>query len=217
MPSVLSLNVGRGGAGAPRGARTGIDKRPVGVITVCDPGPRENGGGSGVEGDFVGDRKHHGGSSQAVYAFAREELDRWEQALDRRLAPGAFGENLTTTGVDVDGALVGERWRIGDEVELIVTAPRIPCATFALHMGIPRWTERFLAHERTGAYFAVAVPGTIRSGDAVTVLERPDHDVDLPALLRALLGDTDLAEHVRAVCPLHTTVRALLDRRLARR
>ena len=45
-----------------------------------------------------------------------------------------FGENLTTSGLDVDGA-VGERWQVGDEVVLEVAGPRIPCSTFAARMG----------------------------------------------------------------------------------
>lgn len=219
MQSVLSLNTGDARPGAPRGALTGIDKRPVPKISVGDPGARdgEQGGGSGVDGDFIGDRKHHGGSSQAVYAFAREELDRWERELGRGLPAGTFGENVTTTGIDVDGALIGERWRIGPTAELVVTGPRIPCATFALHIGVERWVERFSVHGRTGAYLAVAVPGTIRIGDEIVVIERPAHGFDVVALFGALRGDRPLAERILAECTPHPEVRAALERRLARR
>ena len=90
------------------------------------PGPKRGGLGSGLVGDFIGDTRHHGGDGQAVYAFAREDLDRWEQRLDRELPNGFFGENLTTVGLDLAEARIGERWRIGDEVVLQVTSPRIP-------------------------------------------------------------------------------------------
>jgi MOSC domain-containing protein YiiM len=112
VPSVLSTN--RGAAVVIREGRrpTGIGKRPVDAIDVADPGPKRRGpagvGFSGVAGDFVGNGRHHGGSGQAVYAFAREELDHWERELGRTIAPGLFGENLTTVGIDVDAAEQGD-------------------------------------------------------------------------------------------------------------
>ena len=115
---------------------TGIHKRAVEVATLRAPGPKRGGLGSGLVGDFIGEVRHHGGDPQAVYAFAREELDVWERRLDLTLPNGSFGENLTTVGLDVDGSLIGERWAVGDEVVLEVTGPRIPCATFAARMGI---------------------------------------------------------------------------------
>ncbi|MFT4295020.1 MAG: MOSC domain-containing protein [Micropruina sp.] len=140
MSSVLSVNLGR--SAVDRGKpvnRTGIDKRPVPSAVVAAPGPRDLTRTLGPEsriglaGDFIGDGKHHGGDLQAVYACAREDLDQLGGLVGREFADGSFGENLTTLGVDVTGALVGERWRIGtgpDAVELQVTTPRIPCNTF---------------------------------------------------------------------------------------
>src|SRR5262249_35787987 len=99
---------------------TGIDKRPVnGPVQVRAPG-RKGIGGSGLVGDRVCDLRHHGGDHQAVYAYAREDLVRWSAELDRAMPPGSFGENLTTVGVNVTGALIGERWRIGRQVVLEV-------------------------------------------------------------------------------------------------
>ena len=49
----------------------------------------------------------------AVYAYAHEDYDWWSAELGRDLEPGSFGENLTLRGVDVTGAVIGERWRIG--------------------------------------------------------------------------------------------------------
>ena len=90
---------------------TGIDKQPVpGPVRVAAPGPKGI-GGSGLAGDAVCHKRHHGGDDQAVYAVAREDLDDWERELGRTLPAGSFGENLTTQGVDVSGALIGERWR----------------------------------------------------------------------------------------------------------
>lgn len=195
--SVLSLNVG---APQPNSAKkvgtTGIGKVPVESVEVRAPGPKHGGLGSGLVGDFLGDTRHHGGDTQAVYAFAREELDWWAGELGRDLPSGMFGENLTTTGLDVDGALVGEVWAVGDEVVLEVCGPRIPCSTFTARMGERGWAKRFAARGRTGAYLSVVVPGTIRSGDAVVVRSRPDHDITVPVTFRAFMGDLDAARQV---------------------
>lgn len=111
--------------------RTGIDKRPVDVaVEVRSPGSRAHGQGSGLVGDYIGDRRSHGGDDQSVYAYAVEDLQWWADELGTTLKAGQFGENITTEGVDVNGARIGERWRVGDDVELQVTDPRIPCATF---------------------------------------------------------------------------------------
>src|SRR5688572_9789368 len=157
---------------------TGIRKRPVDAATLRAPGPKRGGLGSGLVDDFIGDVRHHDGDLQAVYAFAREELDFWAGRLGVELANGSFGENLTTLGLDVDASLVGDRWAVGDEVVLEVTGPRIPCATFAARMGIRGWVRTFAAEARSGAYLAVVTGGEVRPGDEVRVVARPGHDVD---------------------------------------
>lgn len=176
------------------GPVTAIDKRPVDLIEVRDPGPKRGGLGSGVVGDDVGDRRHHGGVNQAVYAYAREDLDWWAEQLDRDLTDGVFGENVTTLGVDCTHARVGELWRIGD-VTLQVQGPRIPCATFAGHLGERGWVKRFTAEGRTGAYLSVVDPGVLRPGTPIAV-ERPDHDIDILLTFRAFMGDLAAARRV---------------------
>ena len=117
---------------------TGINKQPVDhPVAVRAPGPKKTGLHSGLVGDQIFDIDHHGGDDQAVYAYAREDLDDWEVVLGRSLSPGSFGENLTTLGLDVTSALIGERWSIGDDVELQITDPRIPCSTFRGWIGTP--------------------------------------------------------------------------------
>lgn len=183
---VLTVNAGRAKQAdytdAPAG--TGIDKRPVdGPVRVSDPGPKGT-GGSGVAGDTIGELRHHGGTDQAVYAFAREELDFWERELGRPLTNGVFGENLTTAGLDVDGALLGERWRVGSSL-LEVTSGRVPCRTFAGWLGERGWVKRFTERAAPGAYLRVIEPGEIRAGDAVEVVRRPDHGVTVSLAFQA--------------------------------
>jgi len=171
---------------------TGIGKTPVaGPVAVRAPGPKGVGGG-GLAGDHVVDRRHHGGDDQAVYAYAREDLDWWQAQLGRALPAGAFGENLTTSGVDVTGARVGERWRIGDHVVLEVSCPQFPCTVFAERMGIGDWIKQFTAHGAPGAYLRVVQPGTVRPGDPVTLVHRPGHEVTIGLYLRALTSQPQL-------------------------
>ena len=192
---------------------SGIGKRPVDRIEVRDPGPRRDGLGSGVVGDGIGARRHHGGTAQAVYAFAREELDRWGDELGRELPDGLFGENLTTVGLAVDDALTGERWRVGTAL-LEVTGPRIPCATFGERMGEPQWVRRFAEHGRTGAYLAVVEAGVVEAGDPVVVESRPAHDVTVPMLFRAGTGERELGREILAATDLHPFTREWLAGRV---
>jgi MOSC domain-containing protein YiiM len=177
---------------------TGIDKRPAaGPVTVAAPGPKGT-GGSGLAGDAIADLRHHGGNDQAVYAYAREDLDTWEAELGRPLANGAFGENLTTAGLDVTGALVGERWQVGADLLLEVTSARIPCRTFAGWLGERGWVKRFTEAAAPGAYLRVIEPGEIRAGDDVEVVHRPDHEVTMSFLFRALTTERELMPRILA-------------------
>ncbi|MBZ4496742.1 MULTISPECIES: MOSC domain-containing protein [unclassified Dermacoccus] len=183
-PNVLSVNVGRPEEWDPKQHRTGIHKQPVGYLEVSDPGPREGGGRSGVAGDFVGDEKHHGGSDKAVYLVAREELDHWERELGRSLPNASFGENVTTSGIDLDGALVGTRWRVGTAV-LEASLPRIPCRTFAWAMDVPGWLKRFTQRGRAGTYARVVEPGRISAGDDIVEVYRPAHGITVADVFSA--------------------------------
>ncbi|MER8186572.1 MOSC domain-containing protein [Kitasatospora sp. NPDC094015] len=195
MAHLLSVNLAhpRPNPAKPATASTGIDKRPVDhPVELRPPGPKSAARGSGLVGDSIFDTRNHGGDDQAVYAYARESLDHWERSLGRELAGGCFGENLTTTGLDVDGALIGERWRIGDQVLLEVSSPRIPCSTFARWLDERGWVKRFAHGARPGAYLRIVEPGEIRAGDRVTVEHRPDHGVSVELCFRALMTDAQL-------------------------
>ncbi|WP_433856938.1 MOSC domain-containing protein [Streptomyces kronopolitis] len=185
---LLTVNVGRP---APSGhtdavGGTGIDKRPVdGPVAVTAPGPKGT-GGSGLAGDAVVDLRHHGGDDQAVYAYSREDLDDWERELGRELANGSFGENLTTAGVELTGALIGDRWRVGPRLLLEVSCPRIPCRTFQGWLGEHGWLKRFTQASVPGAYLRVIEPGEISAGDAVELVHRPAHEVTIQLMFQAL-------------------------------
>ena len=192
LAQLLSVNLAVVRDNPFKGARrTGIDKQPTEqAVEVRAPGTKSHGLGSGLVGDFIGDRRSHGGDDQAVYAYAVEDLQWWADGLGRTLSAGQFGENLTTSGVDISGARIGERWTIGGVV-LQVTGPRIPCATFRGWMNRPGWLKTFTESGRPGAYLRVRSPGLVRRADAI-VVERPDHDVTVALAFRALTTEPEL-------------------------
>jgi MOSC domain-containing protein YiiM len=200
VPSLVSVNLARATRHVPyNDVATGIGKLAVGEpVEIREPGPKTGGLGSGLVGDVIGDQRHHGGTDQAVYAYARERLDEWEHRLGRTLVNGAFGENFTTSGLDVDGALLGERWQIGRSVVLQVTEPRIPCATFRGWMGEPGWLRQFTDVGCPGAYLKVIAPGEVVAGDTIEIVHRPDHAVTIALAFRALVRQPSLLPLLRA-------------------
>lgn len=200
MSSLLSVNLGVESASEHSDLGvTGIDKRPV-ASSVEVRAPGSPGGGSGLVGDHISDRRHHGGDDQAVYAYAREDLDLWAAELGRSLPDGSFGENLTTTGIDLSGAVIGQRWQVGQDGEgvvLEVALPRIPCRVFAGWLGERGWVKTFTARAIPGAYLRVLQPGVIQAGDPVTIVHRPDHDVTINLVFRALTNEPELLPQLR--------------------
>src|SRR5580693_7940729 len=154
---VGSVNVGRviGAPWAGELERTAIGKRPVAAAVLA--------GMLGLAGDEQADKVNHGGPDQAIYAYAREDLDWWAARLGRDLRDGMFGENVTTEGLDVNAALIGEIWQFGGVV-VQVTAPRIPCVVFRNWMDEEGWIRRFRAAGRPGPYLRVLRPGLLRAG-----------------------------------------------------
>jgi len=190
-------------------ATTGIEKLPTSEpVLVRAPGPKAGGLGGGLVGDSVCDRDNHGGDTQAVYAYAREDLDYWEPVLGRALPGGVFGENLTTTGLDVNGAVIGERWRVGDELELAVTDPRIPCGTFRGWIAERGWLRTFTLAAIPGTYLSVVAPGQVRAGDPITIVHRPAHGVTVAQVFRALTLEPELLPSILAADELVAETRA---------
>jgi MOSC domain-containing protein YiiM len=149
-----------------------------------------------------------------VYAYAREDLDEWAELLGQELPGGVFGENLTTSGLDVTGALIGERWRIGEDAVLEVTRPRIPCGTFQGWMRDKGWIKRFTERARPGAYLRVIAPGDIRAGDQITIEHLPGHDVTVALCFRALTLEPDLLPRLAAIEALPEETKANVRRRV---
>jgi MOSC domain-containing protein YiiM len=150
----------------------------------------------GLAGDEVADTRDHGGVYQAVYAFAREDLDVWSGRLGSLLPNGMFGENLTTEGIDVNEAVLGEQWRIGTTV-VQVASIRIPCRVFQNHLrengyDSGKWVKRFTQEARPGTYLQVVTEGQVTVGDAIEVVRRPDHGITAATMFKAFTTDRDL-------------------------
>jgi MOSC domain-containing protein YiiM len=179
---VLSVNVGlpREFEYNGRPARSAIWKSPVAGRVAAR--------GVNLAGDDQADRGAHGGPDKAVYAYAVEDARWWEQAISRPLQYGEVGENLTTEGIDVNGALVGERWAIGSAV-LEVSEPRVPCWRLGVRMNDKLFPGRFTEALRPGALLRIVVEGDIGAGDEIRVIDRPDHDLTVRDVLRIYAFD----------------------------
>jgi MOSC domain-containing protein YiiM len=196
--------------------RTSIDKRPVTGPVVVHP--------LGLEGDQVSDTRHHGGPHQAVYAYAREDLDFWEGELGVAIRDGQFAENLTTEGIDLNGLAVGTRLQVGAAGTgplLEVAHVRTPCNDFKNWMGEtgydPKgWVKRFALAARPGPYFRVLEPGVVAAGDPIEVVHRPEHDVSVTTLFRALTTHRVLLPELAVVEHLPPEVQRLVDESLSR-
>lgn len=190
-PRVASVNLGRPRLllinGDPH--KTGIFKEPAdGPVLLRD---------DAVDGDAVVDTRVHGGYDKAVYAYATEDYEWWSAELERELGPGDFGENLTTAGIDIGEARIGERWRVGAAL-LEVSEPRQPCSTLGAKMGDQRFVKRFAKALRLGTYLRIVAPGEVAAGDPIEVVERPDHDVTIGLLGRVLFEDSTLGPRILA-------------------
>jgi MOSC domain-containing protein YiiM len=184
--------------------KTGIYKHPIeGRVEVRD---------NQVGPDRQADYSVHGGDEKAVYAYASEDYAWWDGELGRPTEPGLFGENLTTAGVDVTRALIGERWRIGT-VLLEVSEPRQPCSKLGSKMGDQRFVKRFARALRPGAYLRIVEEGELGAGDRIEIVSRPDHEVSIALMSRVALGDRASAPLLLEAEALPEQWRAWVERR----
>ncbi len=181
---VLAVSVGR-----PRGfdyhgraAKSAIWKTPVsGRIAVR---------GVNLAGDDQADREAHGGPDKAVYAYAVEDARWWGEQIGRSIATAEFGENLTTEGIGVNDALVGERWRIGSAV-FEISEPRVPCWRLGVRMNDPKFIRLFTEALRPGAYMRIVTEGDVGAGDAIEPVSKPGHDLSIRDVFRIYTRDRD--------------------------
>jgi MOSC domain-containing protein YiiM len=184
---IVSVNVGR-----PRRIASVRGRPLLSAIGKAPVEGRVRVEGVNLAGDDQADRSVHGGPDKAVYAYAREDGDWWADVLGIEIPNGMFGENLTVSGLDVSGAVIGARWLVGT-AELEVSQPRLPCAKLGVRFGTPKMIRAFAQAGRPGAYLRIITPGELGAGDEVTVLSRPVHGVTVALVARAVMIDRSLA------------------------
>ncbi len=187
VPRIVSVNVGRARDVEWRGrtVRTAIWKEPVeGLVHLA---------GVNLAGDDQADRRVHGGPDKAVYAYAAEDYEWWAATDGRPYPPGTFGENLTTTGIDLRAATVGDRWRVGGAV-LEVSQPREPCFKLGIRMGDEHFPGRFEAAGRPGAYLRIVHAGDVSADDAVEVVAAAAPAVAIGQMVRGGIPDALLRQ-----------------------
>jgi MOSC domain-containing protein YiiM len=169
----------------------------------------------GIESDAVCDKKNHGGPDQALYIYGGADYAWWEQEIGKELAPGTFGDNLTISDLESAAFNVGDTLNIG-EVILQVTAPRIPCGTFATRMEDPHWVKKFRAAERPGLYVRVIREGIINAGDPVTVEKFTGGTVSILQVYRDHYSKEYTEESLRRYLnsPIAVRERQVLERKL---
>ena len=159
---LISINAGKKHTLVNKGKTeiTGIYKNPLaGAVHITK---------LGIADDYIGSPKHHGGPDQALYVYGEADYQWWEKEIGTKLGPGMFGENLTISELACGGFNIGDYLYIGN-VTLQVTAPRIPCGTFASKMEDPQWVKKFSAAERPGFYVRVLQEGELSAGEEVRV------------------------------------------------
>ena len=210
MGNVLSVNVGgiREFEYSGRTARSAIWKYPVSGRIAAR--------GVNLVGDDQADRRAHGGPDKAIYAYAADDYRWWESEIERTLDPGEFGENLTTEGIDVTGALVGERWEI-DDLVLEVSEPRIPCWRFAVRMNDKHFPRRFTAAGRPGTYLRIIREGDVGAGDTIRVVSRPDHNLTIGDVFRIFTRDQHEVERLLNVAQMSASWRRWAEKLLEKK
>jgi MOSC domain-containing protein YiiM len=190
MSRIISVNVGAPQVVEFRGhtVSTGIYKSPVkGPVRVE---------GVNLIGDRQADLRVHGGIHKAVYAYAAEDYEWWSGQLGRTLLPGTFGDNLTTEGINLGDAVVGQRWRINDAV-LEISEPRMPCYKLGIRMDDPEFPTEFSAADRPGSYLRIIEEGSLAAGDGIEVGPPPSHGLTVADIAR--IYDRDQHEAGRLI------------------
>jgi MOSC domain-containing protein YiiM len=183
----MKMNLVSVNAGLPREAKwngttvtTSIWKSPVsGPVRVA---------ALNIAGDRQSDLSVHGGADKAVYVYPSEHYDYWRRELPGVDLPwGAFGENLTTTGLSEEFR-IGDRLRVGT-AELAITQPRLPCYKLAARFGRTDMVKRFMRSGRTGFYLRVMREGEVEAGDSISVEARGGESLTVSDIVRLYAQD----------------------------
>ena len=165
-----------------RGAEaSAIDKLPVHAPLKVGP--------MGFEGDEQADRVNHGGHDKAVHHYPHDHYAFWQDELgghELLSGPGAFGENITTSGLIEGDLYIGDRFRLGTAL-VEVSQGRQPCWKLDHRFARKGVTARVLQTARSGWYYRVVEPGTVQAGDMLELVERGHRGWSVERVFRLLL------------------------------
>jgi len=164
----------------------------------------------GLEGDVIVSKKHHGGPDQAIYVYGAADYGCWAKELEREISPGTFGENLTISELESTQFNIGDMLHI-DDVTLQVTAPRIPCKTFAARIEDPQWVKKFRHAERPGMYCRVIREGFVKTGDPVTIEKYSGETITVLQMFRDYYDKNKSEETIRHHLNAPIAIRARRD------
>ncbi|MEY3623290.1 MAG: hypothetical protein RLZZ407_849 [Pseudomonadota bacterium] len=151
-------------------------------------------GKMGFEGDQVADPTVHGGVDKAVHFYPAEHYPKWiahfaaEGFTNPKLDyAGAFGENISASGLTEDKLRIGDRFRIGKAL-VEVAQGRQPCWKLDHHFGVHGLSGVVISSGRCGGYFRVIEEGEVAPGDRIEQVERAGHDWTVARTFKLLIG-----------------------------
>jgi MOSC domain-containing protein YiiM len=152
-----------------------------------------------LDGDRQADLSVHGGPYKAIYAYPSEHYSFWRSEFpEMDLQWGAFGENLTTEGLNESDTHIGDRFRVGEAV-VMVTQPRVPCFKLAAKFQRDDILRRFLASGRSGFYFSVVEEGMVAAGGAIERIQNDENLISVTDINNLFRGEKDIALLRRAI------------------
>jgi len=202
--NLMSVNIGqeRTLQRKDRVEKTGIFKFPAdGPVKVTK---------LGLEGDVIVSKKHHGGPDQAIYVYGEADYQWWSRELGKEISPGTFGENLTISRLESAQFNIGDYLHI-DNVTLQVTAPRIPCGTFAARMDALQWVQRFRRAERPGLYCRVIRENFVQAGVPVSLESYTGETISIVEMFRKYYDRAKSLETIQRHLNAPIAVRARRD------
>ena len=147
-------------------------------------------GPMGLAGDEQADRTVHGGIDKAIHHYPADHYDWWRGYLgDASLldAPGAFGENISTSGLDEQNVFLGDRFRLGSAL-VEISQGRQPCWKLGHRFGIASVPATVVKTRRSGWYYRVIEEGAVAAGDALTLVDRPMPEWTVERVFGLLIG-----------------------------
>lgn len=197
-----------------RGTLSGIDKKPVSGSVHLSM--------TGFVGDHQGDLKRHGGIEKAVHHYPADHYRLWRSEIGSAMVldqAGAFGENLSTSGLTEGNVAVGDRFRLGDAL-LEVSQGRQPCWKLNKRFGITDMARRVQQSGRTGWYYRVIEEGRVCADDVLALVDRPCPGWTIHRLWHYLYIDTmnrDALQEIANLDLLPANWREYATKRLATR